>query len=170
MDDYHQLIADRVVEHAERIGRSIDYVEVGVLTGNSARAVLGTGKCRHATLIDNFAHPTYIDWKSSPELVEKNLSEFKGKFDIRVGNSADVLPTLLREYDIGFVDGEHNEPACLSDMEKMFPLLRKNGIMFVDDLDNPEQLRYTAINFAQAHKLRMVSHNVHNGLGEITHA
>jgi hypothetical protein len=169
MDDYHQLIADRVVEHSKRIGRSIDYIEVGVLTGNSARAVLSTGKCRHATLIDTFATDLSRQWESTPELVEKNLAEFKGIFDIRVGDSAVVLPTLLREYDIGFVDGEHNEPACLSDMEKMFPLLRENGIMFVDDLENPEQLHYTALNFATAHRLRMVYHRVHHGLGEITH-
>jgi predicted O-methyltransferase YrrM len=167
MDDYHQLIHDRVVEHAKRLGRSIDYVEVGVLTGNSARAVLSTGKVRHATLIDSFATPLSRDWKTSPELVAKNLAEFKGLFDIRVGDSAEVLPTLIREYDLGFVDGEHNEPACLSDMEKMWPLLRKDGIMFVDDLRNPEQLELVVVNFATAHKLRFVHHNVHHGLGEL---
>jgi hypothetical protein len=167
MDDYHQLIADRVVEHSKRLGRSIDYVEVGVLTGNSALAVLSTGLCRHATLIDNFSTALSREWNSSPELVEENLSRYVGFFDIRVGNSADVLPTLLREYDIGFVDGEHNEPVCLSDMEKMFPLIRKTGIMFVDDLKNPEQLELVVINFATAHKLRFVHHNVHHGLGEL---
>jgi predicted O-methyltransferase YrrM len=168
MDDYHQLIADRVVDHAKRLGRSIDYIEVGVLTGNSALAVLSTECCRHATLIDNFSNPIYADWKSSPELVEKNLAKYKGKFEIKVGNSADVLPNVKEKFDIGFVDGEHNEPACLSDMEKMFPLLRENGIMFVDDLENPEQLHYTALNFATAHRLRMIYHCVHHGLGEIT--
>jgi predicted O-methyltransferase YrrM len=167
MDDYHQLIAEKVAAHAMQIKRKIDYIEVGVLTGNSALAVLSTGCCRHATLIDTFASDLSREWKSTPELVEQNLAEFKGLFDIRVGDSAVVLPTLMREYDIGFVDGEHNEPACLSDMEKMFPLLRKDGIMFVDDLDNPEQLRYTAMNFAAAHRLRIVYHDVHNGLGEI---
>jgi hypothetical protein len=168
MDDYHQLIADRVAEHSERLGRSIDYIEVGVLTGNSALAVLSTGCCRHAVLIDNFSHPVYVDWKSSPELVSKRLAQFEGIFEIKVGDSADVLPTVKAKFDIGFVDGEHNEPACLSDMEKMFPLLRENGIMFVDDLENPEQLHYTALNFARAHRLRMVYHRVHHGLGEIT--
>jgi len=169
MDDYHQLIADRVVEHSKRLGRRIDYIEVGVLTGNSALAVLSTRRCRHATLIDNFSNTHCGDWKSSPELVEKNLQEFKGRFKIEVGDSADVLPTIWRKFDIGFVDGEHNEPACLSDMEKMFPLLRDNGIMFVDDLENPEQLRYTALNFAASHRLKMIYHDVHYGLGEIVH-
>jgi hypothetical protein len=167
MDDYHELIADRVLHQAERLGRSIDYVEVGVLTGNSAKAVLSTGKCRHATLIDTFASDLSREWKSTPELVEQNLAQWKGIFDIRIGDSAAVLPTLLREYDIGFVDGEHNEPACLSDMEKMFPLIRKTGIMFVDDLRNPEQLELVVINFATKHQLRFIHHNVHHGLGEI---
>jgi predicted O-methyltransferase YrrM len=169
MDDYHRLIAERVIEHSKSLGRAIDYIEVGVLTGNSALAVLSTGCCRHATLIDNFCHPHYTEWKSSPELVHKNLAQFEGKFEIKVGDSADVLPTVKEKFDIGFVDGDHNEPACLSDMEKMFPLLREKGIMFVDDLENPEQLHYTALNFATAHRLRMVYHRVHHGLGEITH-
>jgi predicted O-methyltransferase YrrM len=167
MDDYHQLIADRVVDHSKSLGRPIDYIEVGVLTGNSAAAVLSTGCCRHAVLIDNFSHPAYSDWKSSPEMVSKRLSEFKGVVEIKVGDSVTVLPTVKDKFDIGFVDGEHNEPACLSDMEKMFPLLRENGIMFVDDLENPEQLHYVAINFATAHRLRMVYHHVHYGLGEL---
>jgi predicted O-methyltransferase YrrM len=167
MEDYHQLIADKVVEHSKRLGRSIDYIEVGVCTGNSALAVLSTGRCRHATLIDNFSNTHCGDWKSSPELVEENLSRFVGFFEIKVGDSAAVLPTIKEKFDIGFVDGEHNEPACLSDMEKMFPLLREDGIMFVDDLENPEQLHYTALNFASAHRLRMDYHRVHFGLGEI---
>jgi predicted O-methyltransferase YrrM len=168
MDDYHQLIADRVVEHSERLGRSIDYVEVGVLTGNSALAVLSTGRCRHAMLIDNFSTALSREWNSSPELVEQNLSRYLGFFEIKVGDSAAVLPTIQDKYDIGFVDGEHNEPACLSDMEKMFPLLRENGIMFVDDLENPEQLHYVALNFASSKRRRMIYHRVHHGLGEIT--
>ena len=169
MDDYHQLIADTVAAHAIRLGRPIDYVEVGVLTGNSARAVLGTGKCRRAVLIDTFASELSRQWNSTPELVETNLAQFDGLFEIKVGDSATVLPTLTEKFDIGFVDGDHNEPAALSDMEKMVPLLRENGIMFVDDLENPEQLHYTALNFASAHRLRMVYHRVHHGLGEISH-
>jgi predicted O-methyltransferase YrrM len=168
-DDYHQLIADRVIGHSDHLGRSIAYIEVGVLTGNSALAVLKTGRCRRATLIDNFSNTHCGDWKSSPELVEENLAQFKGIFEIKVGDSAAVLPTIKEKFDIGFVDGEHNEPACLSDMEKMFPLLRKNGIMFVDDLENPEQLHYVVLNFAAAHRLRMTYHDVHNGLGELSH-
>jgi predicted O-methyltransferase YrrM len=167
MDDYHTLIADKVRNHSKVLGRSIDYIEVGVLTGNSALAVLSTGCCRHAMLIDNFSNTHCGEWKSSPELVQENLKQFKGMFQIKVGNSADVLPNVKEKFDIGFVDGEHNEPACLSDMEKMFPLLRENGIMFVDDLENPEQLHYTALNFATSHRLRMIYHRVHYGLGEI---
>lgn len=167
MDDYHQLIANRVIEHSERIGRSIDYIEVGVLTGNSALAVLSTGHCRHAVLIDTFASDLCREFGSTPELVTENLSRYLGFFEIKVGDSTAVLPTLKEQFDIGFVDGEHNEPMCQSDMEKMFPLLRENGIMFVDDLRNPEQLELVAINFATAHRLRFVHHNVHHGLGEI---
>lgn len=169
MEDYHQLIADKVSEHAAKLGRLIDYIEVGVLTGNSAIAVLGTGKCRYAMLIDDFSNTHCGDTKSSRELVEKNLKPYEELYDLRVGNSRNVLPTVSGEFDIGFVDGEHSFTACWNDMDNMLKLLREDGIMFVDDLDLPDcNINEAAERFAFEHHLNMKHHSVHNGLGELT--
>ncbi len=85
------------------------------------------------------------------------------------GDSRVLLPRFTRWYDIGFVDGDHSDEGCRIDMENMLPLLRDNGIMFVHDMLNPdfENLRAVAANFASEKGLRIVIHEVMNGLAEL---
>lgn len=168
MNDYHQLIANAVTAHAVNLGRLLDYIEVGVLTGNSAKAVLGTGKVRYAVLVDNFSNTHCGESKSSPELAAKNLEAYAGLFDIRVGNSSDILPTVVEQFDVGFVDGDHTDAACWEDMTNMLRLLRDDGVMFVDDLDNHGyHLRPLVEKFSFEERLSLTYHSVHNGLGEL---
>ena len=169
MNDYHKLIADAVTAHAAKIGRLIDYIEVGVLTGNSAEAVLATGTVRYAVLIDNFT--LAFDPPQSKETVEARLAPYKGLFDVRVGNSQDILPTIIEQFDVGFVDGDHSAESTLFDMTNMLPLLRDDGIMFIHDLMNPTYnfLPQLVGSFANDNDLKMQFHQgVMNGLGELT--
>ena len=171
MDDYHHLIADRVAQLSHLFGRPVDYIEVGVLTGNSAKAVLSTGMIAHATLVDNFSNTHCGETKSSPEIVERNLAAYDGLFTIAVGDSRNVLPLISgsgQQFDVGFVDGEHTDAACWDDMANMWPLIREGGVMFVDDLRNPVSLTGVVERFAFEHGLTMKTHDVHNGLGELT--
>jgi len=168
MNDYHQLIANTVVEQAQKLGRLIDYIEVGVLTGNSAEAVLSTCKVRNAILIDNWSLQTP---PTSKEQVEQRLSKFAAIFDLIEGESSDILPTVGEKFDVGFVDGDHSPEGCLSDMGNMLPLLRKDGIMFVHDVGNPDfpYLKELVINFAHENKFyKATFHEVMNGLAELT--
>ena len=168
MNDYHKLIADAVTAHAAKLGRLVDYIEVGVLTGNSAKAVLGTGKVRYAVLIDNFSNTHCGDSQSSPEIARNNLATYAGLFDIRVGSSTDILPTVVEDFDVGFIDGDHTDAVCWSDMVNMLRLIREDGIMFVDDLDNPGYTLLPLVQkFAVENKLNFTHHSVHNGLGEL---
>jgi hypothetical protein len=170
MDDYHQLLANAAIEHARRVHRAIDYIETGVFTGNSALAVLGSGHCRWATLIDNFSN-THCgnDIKSSLEFVEKNLADYEGIFEIMVGDSAAVLPTITRQFDIGFVDGDHTVEGCGGDMKAMWPLIREDGVMFVDDMQNSGYMHIKGLveQFAAENGLQYKYHQVHEGLGEL---
>jgi predicted O-methyltransferase YrrM len=170
MNDYHQLIADTVTEHARQLHRAIDYIETGVFTGNSALAVLGTGHCRWATLIDNFSN-THCgnEIKSSRETVEHNLLHYEGIFEIKVGDSHDVLPTIKRQFDVGFVDGDHTVEGCSGDIAAMWPLIREDGIMFVDDMQNPGYMHIKGLveQFAKDNGLQYKYHQVHEGLGEL---
>ncbi len=168
MNDYHELIARRVVERAEKLGRLIDYIEVGTFIGHSAEAVLGTHKVKHAILIDNFSLRNNGK-PQTKDMVELRLLPFKGLFEIVEGDSRVVLPAISRLYDIGFIDGDHSDEGCRIDMENMLPLLRDNGIMFVHDMLNPdfENLRTVAATFASENGLQIVIHEVMNGLAEL---
>ncbi len=168
MNDYHELIAQRVTEQSEKLGRLIDYIEVGTFIGHSAEAVLGTHKVKQAILIDNFS----LQNNGKPQtkdMVELRLLPFRGLFEIIEGDSRVVLPAISRLYDIGFVDGDHSEEGCRIDMENMLPLLRDDGVMFVHDMLNPdfENLRTVAATFASENKLQIVIHEVMNGLAEL---
>jgi predicted O-methyltransferase YrrM len=169
MEDYHQLLADSVTAHAQRLGRSIDYIEVGVFRGESALAVLGSGHCRWATLIDNFSNTHCGNAMSSLETVQKNLANYDGIFEIKIGDSRDVLPLIKCQFDIGFVDGDHTIEGCRGDMEQMFPLIREDGILFVDDMQNTGYMHIKALaeQFASEKGLQLTYHEVHNGVGEL---
>ena len=168
-DDYHQLIAARVTERSEKLGRGIDYVEIGTFTGNSAAAVLGTGKINRAVLIDNFCLP-FKGKTQSKKLVEARLAQHIGHFEVMVGDAGQVARKIIENFDIGFVDGDHESESCFRDMTNMLPLLREAGIMFIHDVGN-ESFTYllpVVAAFARDNKLQMVLHNVSDGLAELT--
>ncbi len=167
-DDYHQLIASRVTELAEKLERNIDYIEIGTFTGNSAAAVLGTGKINRAVLIDNFCLP-FKGKTQSKKLVETRLAEHVGKFEVMVGDGRVIARKLRETFDIGFVDGDHEKESCFADMSNMLPLLKQDGIMFIHDVGN-ESFTYllpVVMGFAKDNKLKIYLHNVSDGLAEL---
>lgn len=168
-DDYHRLIAATVELHSGYLGRPIDYIEIGTFTGNSAAAVLATGKINRAVLIDNFC----LDFKGvrqSKQLIEERLKEHAGHFEVIEGDSREVTGKLTETFDIGFVDGDHSEESCRIDMTNMLPLLRSDGIMFVHDVGNQSftYLLPVVARFARDNKLTMRLHDVFEGLAELT--
>lgn len=167
-DDYHRLIANTVTLHSGYLGRPIDYVEIGTFTGNSAAAVLATGKIHRAVLIDNFC----LDFKGqrqSKQMVEERLQQYNGCFEVMEGDSRVIARDLKETFDIGFVDGDHSEESCRIDMTNMLPLLRSNGIMFVHDVGNKSftYLMPVVTRFALENKLTMTLHDVSDGLAEL---
>ena len=169
-DDYHRLIANTAILHSGYLGRPIDYVEIGTFTGNSAAAVLGTGKIRRAVLIDNFC----LDFKGvrqSKQMVEERLKQYNGCFEVMEGDSRVIARDLKETFDIGFVDGDHSEESCRIDMTNMLPLLAPNGIMFVHDVGNCHKswtyLLPVVAQFARDNNLAMTLHDVSDGLAEL---
>lgn len=169
-DDYHQLIANTAILHSGYLGRSIDYMEIGTFTGNSAAAVLATGKIRRAILIDNFC----LDFKGrrqSKQMVEERLKQWNGTFEILEGDSRVIARDLKESFDVGFVDGDHSEESCRIDMTNMLPRLNPDGIMFVHDVGNCHKsftyLLPVVSQFARDNKLTMTLHDVSDGLAEL---
>jgi hypothetical protein len=167
-DDYHRLIAQRVVEHSEKLGRLVDYVEIGTFTGNSAEAVLATCKVRHAVLIDDFSL-RFEGQKQSKEMVEARLAKYDGLFEVMEGDSRKVARNITETFDVGFVDGDHEEDSCRIDMTNMFRLIRHDGVMFVHDVGNQSftYLMPVVGAFVRDNNLVMSLHNVSDGLAEL---
>ena len=168
-DDYHQLIACAVADHADKLGREIDYIEIGTLTGNSANAVLITGKVRRAVLVDNFS----LVWQGrtqTKKMVEERLLPFAGRFEVMEGDGRKIVRNLTETFDVGFVDGDHEAESCRIDMENMLPRLRQGGVMFIHDVGNKPftYLLPVVAAFVRDNKLVMKLHDVVDGLAELT--
>ena len=170
-DDYHQLIALAVVAHAEKFGRDIDYIEIGTLTGNSAEAVLITGKVRRAVLVDDFSL-IWCGTKQSKQTVSARLAKYDGKFEVMEGDSRKIVRNLMETFDVGFVDGDHEAESCRIDMTNMLPRIRPDGVMFVHDVGNESftYLQPVVAAFAKDNKLTMRLHDVSDGLAELRRA
>ncbi len=168
-DDYHQLIASRVGELSRLLGRDVDYIEIGTFTGNSAAAVLATGRIHRAVLIDNFCLP-FNGRAQSKQLVETRLAQYAGKFEVMVGDGRQIARKLTETFDVGFVDGDHEKESCFADMTNMLPLLKPEGVMFVHDVGNEDftYLLPVVAGFAKDNKLQMRLHDVFEGLAELT--
>src|SRR5258707_14051477 len=168
-DDYHQLIAQRVQDYSEKLKRLIDYVEIGTFTGNSAAAVLATGKIHRAVLIDNFSLP-WNGQQQSKQKVEDRLSKHAGHFEVMEGDCRKIARNLTETFDVGFVDGDHEEDSCRIDMTNMWPLIRPDGVMFIHDVGNKPftYLLPVVAAFVRDNKLTMRIHDVFEGLAELT--
>lgn len=167
----HALLARVATAAHDRLKRQIDYIEVGVCAGHSALAVLQTGFVHLATLIDNWQNSSAGDVRGSEQIARKTLKPYMNVVEIFSGDSKQVLPRIFKQYDIGFVDGDHSDAGCLADMTNMLPLIRVGGSMFVDDLQNHAHrgLQKLCENFAIDNLLDFTFHEDHNGVGELKH-
>jgi predicted O-methyltransferase YrrM len=63
------------------------------------------------------------------------------KVGLRVGTSSNVLAEMIsdrrRQFDIVYVDASHMAVDVLSDLVLSWPLLKKGGVMFMDDMEWP---------------------------------
>jgi predicted O-methyltransferase YrrM len=162
----HQLLARAVVLMSERLMRPIDYIEIGVCIGNSARAVLETGRVRRYTGIDNWSQ----SWDGNKHLGERDVRQRLNGHPVELitGDSMVRMPLISgrkAQYDIGFVDGDHSDAGCRSDMENLWPMIRENGIMFVDDIRNVNHtLEPVVEDFARTNGLSSVYYSDHQGV------
>jgi hypothetical protein len=111
-------------------------VEVGVAHGASSTVILG------ALARNGFGRLHSIDLPmltlgdaGTGHLVPDHL---RAGWDLRLGPSRMLLPTLLEELDgcdVFFHDGDHTEPGQLEDFRVAWPRTRK--LFVVDDICNP---------------------------------
>ena len=58
----------------------------------------------------------------------------KDRIVVHKGDSTEVLLNMSKEFDLIYVDGSHKCLDCYVDMILSFNLLKKGGLMIVDDV------------------------------------
>lgn len=109
----------------------INYLEIGVYEGMSGcwmlDNILAHLQSRY-TGID-----LVIGHEEAHERAIKNLSRHTDKVRLIRGNSRDILPKLTDQYDIIYIDGCHSYESVHNDVIHCWKLLKKNGIVILDD-------------------------------------
>ena len=126
---------------AEFKGRDgLKFLEIGCFEGMASRWLLEnilTGKSE-LTAIDTFEgsveHQAAGIEIGGLARFKENIEEYKDKVIIKQGYSQDILKTLSKDtYDFIYVDGDHRAAGALQDIVISWPLLKRGGIMIMDD-------------------------------------
>ena len=143
----------RELVHPEWAGRQMTYLEIGVFEGQSLCWMLEhvlTHPSSRAIGIDPWLITTKID-QQSMDAVHARAEYNVGKWDraelIR-GNSAEVLRRMIRygfaglkkdSVDVVMIDGNHNKWAVIDDAEQCLKLVKPNGWLLFDDVENQKE-------------------------------
>lgn len=109
-------------------------LEIGSFCGLSTICMAQTAEVVHA--VDPFDGRA-----ATPEetLTEEDFHNNVKKYGVQnfvvahVGTSAEVIPTLEGKFDLGFIDGAHDEPSVLQDAELALKVLSPGGLLAFHD-------------------------------------
>lgn len=167
---YYPLITSLAKDHGRLVKRPIDYLEIGAQEGGSASAAFESGWIMLAVLIDTWGFGYGGTGKGNPDHIVSRLGSERMKQTVIItGDSTVIVPGLRHKFDFIFVDGDHSEAGCLTDLENCLPLLETDGVLLVDDTDHPRHsyIRQLAGDFAQRHNLSIAYHNLEFGVAEM---
>jgi hypothetical protein len=109
--------------------QDLSFLEVGCFEGRTTTWLLDH------ILINPKDKITCIDL-NFPEQFDQNILPHGDKVRVRTGTSSESLMTLLLEhelFDFIYIDADHNAFAVLRDLILAWDLLKKDGIMLMDD-------------------------------------
>jgi len=118
-------------------------LEIGVYTGTSLIKILETVPNSIGHAIDkwedyeeDFELLRNIKINNIENIFNENVvkANLKDRILVHKGDSTEVLLNMSKEFDLIYVDGSHKCLDCYADMILSFNLLKKGGIMIVDDV------------------------------------
>lgn len=127
---YHGKERLRFLEIGAFEGRATVWMLQNLLTGNDCRI----------TVIDTFQggqEHNKLDLLELYNIFLENIRPWKDKVDVIVGKSQEVLPKTNGIFDFMYVDGSHIADDVFQDCINSFRLLKKQGIMAMDDYQWP---------------------------------
>lgn len=118
-------------------------LEIGVYTGTSLIKILETVPNSIGHAIDkwedyeeDFELLRNIKINNIENIFNENVAKanLKDRIVVHKGDSTEVLLNMSKEFDLIYVDGSHKCLDCYVDMILSFNLLKKGGLMIVDDV------------------------------------
>ena len=117
-----------VLLYADLLKDATKVLEIGSGWGIFARSAMMANEDLRLTTIDKIPHPKLTDFM-------KNTEGFSDRIRWITGDSREVLKDFdEREFDVVFVDGDHGYEGAYADLENALRLVRKGGIILVDDV------------------------------------
>ena len=112
-----------------RTRRISSVLEIGFNGGLSAATFLGARQQLRMVSVDLGA------WEYVARAKELVDARFPDRHVLHIGDSTQIVPTLPRDalVDLAFVDGGHEDPVPLADLENVLPLVRDGGWVIMDD-------------------------------------
>jgi spermidine synthase len=125
----------------------LDILEIGVYKGGLARVLDDRVNVHSYTGVDPYVGSLadsyfHIYWKNQNDADviyrdTKTLFDSKGYTLVR-DSSAAYWQKCAQTYDVIIVDGDHSLAIALWDMHHWFKRLNPNGLLMIDDYDNPQ--------------------------------
>lgn len=170
LGDLHQLVCRTCISLSDRLGRQIDYLEIGVQEGIGICDVLSIGCVRIAVGIDTWGGNYGGTGRGNPDHVVSRLEKKAVNAILLTGNSPDVLRGMRHPFDVILVDGDHSEAGCIADLNAAAPLMTPYGVMLVDDLNHIAHpyLNGATQRWAAQNRMKFQFHDAAWGVGELT--
>jgi hypothetical protein len=162
-------VCDHLFWAVSQFNRPIHYLEIGVQEGGSLNAVLDCDLVQLAVGIDTWGDVAGGTNRGNPNHVLARMPSQQHRYLLITGDSKVILPGLRHPFDVIFVDGDHSEAGCLSDLDSVLPLLKKDGLLIVDDMDHPVHpyLHKATEDWAARNNLLFTHRSVGYGIAEI---
>lgn len=129
----------------EMRGEPLDYLEIGVFEGRSARWMFEnilTHTQATCTGIDAYNFQKF-DVETVQNNMTNNLAAYADRFRLIIADAVDALIQLRQErarFDIVYVDGNHTGIGTAIDLILSWHLLEDGGILALDDMKHPKYL------------------------------
>ena len=131
-DIYKSLKPKRVLEIGSFYGGSLYYWVEGSEAGSTIASVdflIRRDDPRHAKLMESREK-----WREWVKGTDKKIVSLVG--DSRDPEMVERVKSYLPEVDFLYIDANHTENACWSDIRNYWPLVRSGGIMAMHDISN----------------------------------
>lgn len=107
-------------------------LELGTGSGEFTFFLSNRFKNSNILTIDNYINPKDLSYKNRD--IFKKRKKLKIKNIIFLKEDTSIIKNFKKKYDFIFVDADHRFPNVNKDIINSLNILRKNGIMLVDDI------------------------------------